>query len=164
MAIGVFWGGWKTGFATRVFSWLGAILGGLACLWFAPRVVGLFNSDEPGLRFSAGVAFIWLGIGLGREVGKTLGRKARWALPVPGLRLFDRVSGAALGVLMFAVFIWAVIPAFATIPGWPQAQATNSEVVRFIDEQAPAAPPILDGLRETVARVVPNLSDRILPE
>lgn len=108
------------GFFYELFSLAGVVVGYIAAAWGYHRVAPLFAPlvKSAWVADIAGFLTIFLAVVI---VAGILGRLARWIFKEAGLRWFDRLLGAAFGlvrgVLLVAVFLLA-ITSFAPDSKW----------------------------------------------
>jgi membrane protein required for colicin V production len=105
------------GFMFEAFSLAGAVVGYLlaaweykhVALWFLPYVKNDWAADATAFILIFLAVIILAGI---------VGRIARWAMHGVGLRWFDRLLGAAFGVLRGALVVMVLVMAMASFgPG-----------------------------------------------
>jgi membrane protein required for colicin V production len=105
------------GFFFELFSLAGTILGYLVAAWnykrIAPWVLPYVKNDWVAMAVSFFLIFIVIVILAGLA-----GRLARWAMKEVGLRWFDRVLGAAFGLVKGALVVAVLVMALAAFgPG-----------------------------------------------
>ena len=101
------------GFLMEVFSLAGAILGYLLAAWEYPRVAAWFLPyvSAAWVANAAGFLAIFFSVVL---LAGFAGRLSRWMFAEAGLRWFDRLLGAAFGLLRGGVVATVVVMALAT--------------------------------------------------
>src|SRR5438477_252754 len=97
----------KEGFFYEIFSLAGVIVGYLVAAWEYGRIAGWFSPYTRAEWVAEIGAFLLLFIAVAVLAG-LVGRMSRWALKEVVLRWFDRLLGAAVG-LMRGVFAVVVI-------------------------------------------------------
>jgi S1-C subfamily serine protease len=144
-AAGAAAGGWRLGFAARLFGWIG-VFGALAIgAYFVAGVVTEFGGGTPGSRALTALVYLVLVASAGQAVGLGVGLLVHRLRPV-GSRLhpLDRAAGAVLGVLGVLVIVWMAAPALATARGWMAGAARGSIVVGLVDDVGPPRPELID--------------------
>ncbi len=105
------------GIVYELFSLAGAVLGYLLAAWNYRRFGAWLLAYAKNEWVAQGVAFLLIFIGVVFLAGAA-GRVARWAAHGVGLRWFDRLLGAAFGVVRGALIVMVLVMAMATfIPG-----------------------------------------------
>lgn len=107
------------GFFVEAFALAGTVLGIVLALWQYGRVAPWFAPyvSEPWVADLAAFLTILLGVML---LAGMAGRLARWALKEVGLQWFDRILGAALGLVGGILLSTALVLGLATFsPGSP---------------------------------------------
>jgi S1-C subfamily serine protease len=134
-------GGWRLGFVTRVFAWVGVALGLAIAVAFVPRIVTTFGGTSADDRVTVALVFLVLAATIGQTIGLGAGALVHRAFPrrVP-LPRWDRAAGAFVGVLGVFVLVWMVIPSLATAEGWPARMARGSWVIDRIEALGPTQP------------------------
>jgi len=101
------------GFLMEVFSLAGAILGYLLAAWEYPRVAAWFLPyvSAAWVANAAGFLTIFFSVVL---LAGFAGRLSRWMFAEAGLRWFDRLLGAAFGLLRGGVVVTVVVMALAS--------------------------------------------------
>lgn|SRR5512133_89133 len=105
------------GFLFELFSLAGAILGYLLAAWNYKRVAPWFLPyvKNDWVANAAGFLLIFIVIAI---LAGLAGRIARWAMKEVGLRWFDRLLGAAFGLLKGALVVSVFVMALAAFgPG-----------------------------------------------
>jgi S1-C subfamily serine protease len=140
-ALGAAFGGWRLGFIARVFAWGGVALALVIGVRFVPRIVTQFGGTNADDRVTVALLFLVLVATIGQAVGLGIGLLMHRVIPMRDpLPTWDRLAGAAVGVLGVLVLVWMVIPSLATAKGWPARMARDSFVVDAIEHWAPEQP------------------------
>jgi S1-C subfamily serine protease len=140
-AFGAAFGGWRLGFIARVFAWAGVAAALVIGVRFVPRIVTEFGGTNADDRVTVALLFLVLLATIGQAVGLGVGLLAHRVIPMRNpLPLWDRLAGAAVGVLGVLVLVWMVIPSLATAKGWPARMARDSFFVETIQRWAPEQP------------------------
>ncbi len=141
VAIGAGLGGWRLGLIARVFAWAGVFTGLAIGINFVPKVVTNFGGSSVDDRIGVALLFLLLVASIGQAFGLMVGLLVHRVFPIANpLPLWDRIAGAAAGVLGLLVLVWLVIPSFATAQGWPSRLARDSWLVAAIQRVAPSQP------------------------
>jgi S1-C subfamily serine protease len=149
-AIGAGFGGYRLGFVTRAFSWLGIALGSYLALRILPWVLRSQSGVTHGRLFLIasgvliGCAFV------GQFLGLIAGSRLQLALPTDRARHTDHVAGAFAGTTGVVVIIWLISPLMAAAPGWPARTVRASLVARTIERVFPAPPDALRALHSVL--------------
>jgi S1-C subfamily serine protease len=145
-------GGYRLGLVARVLSWAGLGIALALAVAFVPSLMSAMTNATPRGRLLGVLGFV-LGIGLlGQALGLAVGSLLHASLPLGiGVRKLDKVAGAVIGGFGVLVFVWLLIPALASAPGWPARAARGSAVVRAIDQFAPDPPASIRELGRMVA-------------
>ncbi|MFZ4517615.1 MAG: MarP family serine protease [Microthrixaceae bacterium] len=144
--------GWRLGFLTRAFGWIGAALGlGLAVV-LVPRALRLIDWPSDTLLLVAGVLALVAVASLGQGIGSAIGARLRPPARSRGARRIDALGGCALGLLGVAVLAWLVLPFMSNAKGWPAEAARSSVLARFAAERLPAPPDQLAELEQQLAQ------------
>lgn len=100
------------GFFHEVFGIAGLVLGYLLAAWQYPRLSAWFapHLKAPWLGDIAGFLIIFLAV---MVLAGVAGRIARWAAKEAGLRAFDRMLGAVLGLLRGALIVAVILMGMA---------------------------------------------------
>ncbi len=118
------------GFFYEVFSLAGGVLGyllaawgfGTAAAWYRPYV------SSPWVADISGFLTIFLGMVL---LGGVVGRMVRWAVTGVGLRWFDRLLGAAFGLLRGVLVVTVIALGFAVFA--PQSRVlAESQIAPYL--------------------------------
>ncbi len=125
------------GFLYEVFSLAGVIVGYLMAAWGYGRVAAWYAPyvTSPWVANIAGFLTIFLMVVL---LAGVIGRIARWSLKEVGLRWFDRVLGAAFGLVRGVLVVMVFALALASFsPG--STVLANSRVAPYLLVMARAA-------------------------
>ncbi len=150
--IGAGFGGYRLGFVTRAFSWIGISLGLLLAVRLLPSILhsraGIAHTKLflIALGILAGCGF------LGQLLGLLVGSKIHLALPTPKLRHVDEIAGAVMACIGVVVTVWLFTPVMATVPGWPAREARTSAVAKGVHTVLPDPPDTLSTLRRLVGK------------
>lgn len=149
-------GGYSRGLVKQLFDIIGFLVIILLSFWgsrlFSERLATLINPEdiiphhdlfqllgwevalEKAPQLIAGIiTFLVLLLAL-TLIFRLFSRGFRWINRVPVIGFFNRLGGAALGVLVGLVFIYIIIAALALVPLDPVMEALRtSEVVFFAD-------------------------------
>jgi S1-C subfamily serine protease len=98
------------------------------------------------LAFVVGMCL--LGQALGLAIGALAHARQSTAQVV---QTSDRIAGAAVGAVGALVFLWLLLPALTSAPGWPARAAEGSTIAATIEDLAPDPPPSLQELGRMVA-------------
>ena len=143
--------GYRFGFAARALSWAGLAGGLVLGVEFVDDVARSLQGSTPRTRLLASLAFLLFVAVAGQSLGIVVGSVVRRHIPAfGGIRLADRVAGAAAGVFGVLVAMWLLIPGLANAPGWPARAVRGSAIVREIDRVAPTPPSALATLGRLV--------------
>lgn len=147
-------GGWRIGFLSRVFSWLGLAAGLYFGVRFLPTIVKFFKVSGSVPRIALAI-IVLLGAGfIGQGLGLWVGSRLHSVLPFGGARTLDRAVGAALGVLGVLAAVWLLAPSLAAVPGELSQLATGSVIARWVSNESRAyglnPPNTLQALRRLV--------------
>jgi S1-C subfamily serine protease/uncharacterized membrane protein required for colicin V production len=141
VALGAAFGGWRLGFVARVFAWGGVALALVIGVRFVPRIVTEFGGTNADDRVTVALLFLVLVATIGQAVGLGFGLLVHRVIPMrEPLPTWDRLAGAAVGVLGVFVLVWILIPSLATAKGWPARMARDSFVVDAIERWGPEQP------------------------
>src|SRR4029079_1275774 len=118
-AIGAALGGYRLGFVTRAFSWVGLAIGIVVANLVLPSVVRRFDGTEhQGAMLAIAVGIFILGAFAGQGLGMIVGR--RFHVGGRGwLHRVDAGAGAVAGVAGVVAAVWLLAPAMADLTGWP---------------------------------------------
>jgi S1-C subfamily serine protease len=144
--------GYRLGFVARALSWLGLGLALVLAITLIPDLMTALAGATPRGRLVAVLAFV-LGLGLlGQALGLAIGALAHDRLPLAKVvQRGDRVAGAVVGAFGVVVFVWLVLPALTSAPGWPARAAQGSRIASTIERVAPEPPAQLQELGRMVA-------------
>jgi S1-C subfamily serine protease len=145
-------GGYRLGFVARALSWAGLAAALVVAIRLIPDLMTALAGATPRGRLLAVIAFI-LGLGLlGQALGLAVGALAHAHLSSANVvQRGDRVAGAAVGALGAVIFLWLLLPALTSAPGWPARAAQGSTIASTIERMAPDPPPSLRELGRMVA-------------
>jgi S1-C subfamily serine protease len=146
-------GGWRIGFLSRVFSWLGLAAGLFLAVRYLPKIVGQFNlTGKPALAVA--IVVLLAAAFVGQAVGFAIGSKLHSVLPFGGVRTLDRAVGSGLGVMGVLAAVWLLAPSVAAVPGWPSRLVTRSVIARWVTNETRTygvnPPNTLEALRRLV--------------
>lgn len=157
--------GYRLGFVARALSWAGLAAGLVVAIRLIPDLMTALASATSRGRLLAVLAFV-LGLGLlGQALGLAIGAIAHSRLSsTTAVQQGDRVAGAAVGAVGAVVFLWLLLPALASAPGWPARAAQGSTIAATIEDVAPDPPAPLQALgrmmaEEPYARVFDDSGD-----
>lgn len=100
------------GFFFELFSLVGSVVGYLLAAWNYKRLGGWFLSYAKNEWVAQGAAFLLIFVSVVFLAGAA-GRIARWAAQGVGLRWFDRLLGAAFGLLRGALIVMVLVMTMA---------------------------------------------------
>lgn len=145
-------GGYRLGFFARSLSWIGLALALLIAIRFLPDLMTALASASPRGRLFAGLSFV-IGLALlGQAIGLAFGTFVNKRLPGDHeVRRSDQFAGAAVGVVGALLFVWLLVPALASAPGWTAKQTRSSAIVSVIERLAPKPPSSFLALGRMVA-------------
>lgn len=107
----------KEGFFYEIFSLAGVVVGYLLAAWEYGHVAGWFSPYTRAQWVAEIGAFLLIFIAVVVLAGM-VGRITRWAMKEVGLRWFDRLLGAAFGLLRGVLVIAVIVLALASFtPG-----------------------------------------------
>ncbi len=143
--------GYRCGLAARALSWAGLAVGLIIGVAFVNDIARALQGSTPRTRLLACLAFLLLVSLAGQSLGIAAGTVVRRHIPsIGGIRLADRIAGAAIGVVGVLVIVWLLVPGLADVPGWPAQAVRGSAIVREIDDVAPNPPASLASLGRLV--------------
>jgi membrane protein required for colicin V production len=119
------------GFVFELFSLAGTVLGYLLAAWEYPvaaRYLAPYLKNEV-VAGGAGFLLIFLAVLIFAGIA---GRMARWATTSVGLRWFDRLLGAAFGLLRGALIVMVLVMAMASFLPSSRALANSSWARYFL--------------------------------
>ncbi len=128
--------GYRHGAVASALALVGMVLGAIAGILLAPRVVE--QMQNAGMRLLVGLGLILVLVLVGEVSGTILGRAARSTLRTHTARSVDSAIGSALQAIAVLVVAWlAAIPLMAS-PSPALSQAVDDSLVRRgIDAVAP---------------------------
>lgn len=107
----------KEGFFCEIFSLAGVVVGYLLAAWQYGRIAGWFSPYTRAQWVAEIGAFLLIFIAVVGVAG-IVGRITRWAMKEVGLRWFDRLLGAAFGLLRGVLVVAVLVLALASFtPG-----------------------------------------------
>ncbi len=142
--------GYWQGFVTGAFATSGLLLGGLAGVILAPRILG---NAEPSLGVSLGALFIVIVLAsLGQALLQYVGTRIRARITWQPARALDAVGGALLSSLAVLLVAWALGVAISgSRIGALTPLVRESAVLRSVNSALPAtATNALDGFNNVV--------------
>jgi S1-C subfamily serine protease len=144
--------GYRLGFVARSLSWLGLAGALIIAVRLIPDLMTTLADASPRGRLVAVLAFM-VGLGLlGQALGLALGALLHSRLPMANaIQRGDRIAGAAIGVVGVVVFIWLLLPALTSAPGWPARAAQGSSIASTIQRVGPEPPRALRELGRMMA-------------
>lgn len=143
--------GYRLGFVTRVASWVGVAVGIVAASLVLPFILRTFANGDPFSRLLITLFTYVVVAAIGGSAGEAVGYTVRRRIPHTG-RTFDRVGGAAVGVVGVLALVWMLAPVAAEVPGPAARFVRNSAVVQWVDDVAPPIPGPIADLRRQVAQ------------
>ncbi len=145
-------GGWRAGFLARLLSWAGLAGGIYLAVRYLPTIVKLSNLSEPVARVALAIGALVVGAFVGEAVGLMVGSRLHSVLPFGGLRTFDRLVGALLGIVVVLAALWLLAPSLASVPGTVSRLTTGSAIARWVASHTPRPPNPLEALRRLVVQ------------
>lgn len=144
--------GYRLGFVARALSWAGLAGALVVAIRLIPDLMTALAGATPRGRLLAVIAFV-IGLGLlGQALGLAVGALAHARLSSANVvQRGDRVAGAAVGAFGAVIFLWLLLPALTSAPGWPARAAQGSTIASTIERVAPDPPPSLRELGRMVA-------------
>lgn len=143
--------GFRSGALGSLLSLFGVVLGAVAGVLLAPRVLDYFDGPRTKL-----FVFLFLILGLvviGEIAGVVLGRAARAAIRNPALRTVDSMVGVALQVVTILLAAWVLaIPLKTSDQPTFAAAVSDSRIIDVVDEIAPK--PVTAKLQATLKSLV----------
>ena len=118
IAIGAAISGYRQGAVASALALIGVILGAVAGIMVAPRVMELV--DDPALRLFFGMIVLIVLVVIGEAAGMVLGSAARSGLHSTGFRVADSLTGSVLQVIAVLVAAWLL--------SFPIASAADSRL------------------------------------
>jgi S1-C subfamily serine protease len=158
--------GYRLGFVARALSWAGLAIALVVAIRLIPDLMTALASATPHGRLLAVLAFVVGLCLLGQALGLAVGALAHSRLSAAQVvQRGDRVAGAAVGALGALVFLWLLLPALTSSPGWPARAAQGSTIAATIEDLAPDPPPSVQALGRMVAEApFPKVSDEEPPD
>ncbi|MDA8301138.1 MAG: MarP family serine protease [Actinomycetota bacterium] len=129
-------GGWRMGFLARVFSWLGLGAGIYFAVRYLPRIVSFFDVSGSVARVALAIAVLLVLAFIGQGIGLMVGSRLHSVLPFGGVRAFDRLVGALLGVVGILALVWLLAPSLAAVPGSVSQLTTGSAIARWVSNES----------------------------
>ncbi len=145
LLVGAFFG-FRRGLLSRIFTWGGILVGYIVSPFIAPYFAE-WISNAPFGQFIAGTASIILCVFLFAIIGTILGKIFGFVLPPP-LKLFNKVGGAVIGILVLLVPAWYILPLMKSAGGTPQEWEEGSTIANIL-EKIPDAP--ISKLKDTIS-------------
>jgi S1-C subfamily serine protease len=144
--------GYRLGFVARALSWAGLAAALVLAVRLIPDLMTALAGATPRGRLLAVIAFV-IGLGLlGQALGLAVGALAHARLSSANVvQRGDRVAGAVVGAMGAVIFLWLLLPALTSAPGWPARAAEGSTIAATIERVAPDPPPSLRELGRMVA-------------
>ena len=142
--------GYRLGFIARVLTWLGLAAGLWAGIQLLRLVLAHLTTQSQSLLLVLTIGTIASCGIAGQMIGHAIGRLLPLP-PLPGLRVVDRVLGAALAVVGVLALLWLCTPAMVAAPGTLSSFATSSTITRRLDDLMPTAPDALFAIRDALA-------------
>ncbi|MFW0789434.1 MarP family serine protease [Gordonia sp. CPCC 205333] len=96
--------GFRQGAVASALAFFGVVLGAIAGILLAPRLISQF--DDRTVRLVVGIGLLLLLVVIGEVAGMVLGRAARGSLRLPVLRQLDSVVGAVLQAVAVFAAAW----------------------------------------------------------
>ncbi len=128
--------GYRQGAVASALAFFGVVLGAIAGILLAPRLISQF--DDNTVRLVVGVGLLLVLVIVGEVAGMVLGRAARGSLRLPFLQRIDSIVGALLQAVAVFVAAWLL-----SIPLSHSSQPTLSSAVKesrtlgFVGDVAP---------------------------
>jgi S1-C subfamily serine protease len=129
--------GYWQGFIAGAFATGGLLLGGLAGIWLAPKLLG---DAQPALWVSLAALFVVLVCAsFGQAILQYAGAKIRSTITWQPVRALDAIGGAALSMAAVLVVAWAlgVAVSGAKLP-WASREVRDSAVLQRVNGVMPA--------------------------
>jgi S1-C subfamily serine protease len=144
--------GYRLGFVARALSRAGLAAALVLAIRLIPDLMTALAGASPRGRLLAVIAFV-IGLGLlGQALGLAVGALAHARLSGTNvIQRGDRVAGAAVGAFGAVIFLWLLLPALTSAPGWPARAAAGSTIASTIERVGPEPPPSLRELGRMVA-------------
>jgi S1-C subfamily serine protease len=139
-------GGYRLGFVTRVFSWIGLASGLLLAVVLLPFLIDRIDAGRQGLVLGITVGVAFLGAALGQALGFVAGRSLSPATK-GAVSTLDRLAGAAAGVVGVVAMVWLVLPILVALPGGLSREVSQSWTAAELDERLPEPPSAVSALQ-----------------
>ncbi|MFT3898875.1 MAG: MarP family serine protease [Gordonia sp. (in: high G+C Gram-positive bacteria)] len=149
--------GFRQGALASAMSLLGLVVGAVAGILVAPRVIG--GIEEPRTRLIAGIAVLVVLVVAGEIAGIVIGRWLRQRLRTTPVRFADSVVGLVLQALTVLVAAWLLVSPIRDSSLAPAADAVEQS--RLLTEVGDAAPSWLRGVPDGFRTL---LNDSGLPD
>jgi len=157
-------GGYRLGFAQRVFSSVGLAIGlVLGIRLLLPWAVSKLPPGSNATAFVVALLVVVTCGMLGQALGFVVGSKLAPTGEEGKHSLSDRLLGALAGLVGAFVAIWLLLPIAAATPGWVSSATTRSLLARQVDDHLPPAPDSAGLLRSIVGDQFPQVFDSIQP-
>ena len=157
-------GGYRLGLVTRVLSWVGLAVGLVVGVRLLPLLLDRLDTSAHTTILLLTVGFLLVAASLGQALGFLVGGRLRPRAATGTLSTADRVLGAGAGLVGVVVLVWLVTPVLVATPGWLARQATNSWVVRTVDEALPPPPDAMQTLQAIIGDdAFPEVFDALRP-
>lgn len=128
--------GYRQGAVASALAFFGVVLGAVAGILLAPRLIS--NLQDPTIRLVVGIGLLLVLVIVGEVAGMVLGRAARGTLRLPALRYIDSVIGAVLqAVAVFAAAWLLAIPISHSAPANVAAAVEDSTSIGVVEDIAP---------------------------
>ena len=129
--------GWRSGALGSLLSFVGVVLGLMAGVLLAPRVVS--NIDGTRTKLFITLFLILALVVIGEIAGVVLGRAVRGAIRSRTLRTFDSVIGVVLMLVAVLAVVWTVAyPLQSSDQPKIAAAIRGSKVVKEVNDVAPS--------------------------
>jgi S1-C subfamily serine protease len=157
-------GGYRLGFVTRVFSWVGLALGIVLGIRFAlPWALGKLPPGSTSTALLVALLVVVIAGMLGQALGFVIGNQLR-PPAVDGRRnRFDGVLGGVAGFVGASLAVWLLLPVVASTPGWVSSVTSRSWLAQQLDARFPPPPDTAAVLRSLVGDQFPNVFDVLQP-
>ncbi|MBI2705378.1 MAG: MarP family serine protease [Actinobacteria bacterium] len=157
-------GGYRLGFVTRVFSWIGLAIGlVLGIRFLLPWAVGQLPRGSSATAFMVALLVVVICGMLGQALGFVIGAKLRPPGKDGQHNRFDRALGGLSGLLGAVLALWLLLPLAAATPGWVSSATSNSFIAQNVDKRLPPAPDTAGILRSIVGDQFPQVFDTLQP-
>ncbi|MGB3773140.1 MAG: MarP family serine protease [Rhodococcus sp. (in: high G+C Gram-positive bacteria)] len=149
--------GWRQGAVASAFAFFGVVLGAVAGILLAPRV--LVHVDDGRMRVLVGIGLIVVMVIIGEIAGMVLGRALRSGIHSPAARSVDSVIGAGVQAVAVLVAAWLLaVPLASSSQPQIAAAVRSSSILSAVDGLAP------DWVREIPADFSALLDTSGLPD